>query len=207
MNDYVWKRPIGFNFSWVWAVKVLCFAVFLFLLTYLYGQIKTQKYFPISHVSVVGVQHADSLEIQHLLTPLVNKGFFSLDVALIRERLLQQAWIADATVQKTWPDQVLIHVIEKTPIAIWNANSLLSSTGEIFQPNANSYPANIPQFSGPPSRINTLLPKPNHNTGISIGNCCKKFERSSISAGTYSLSAIPPTRQEVYSASDACGIK
>ena len=194
MTDYVWKRHIGFNFSWAWVVKVLCFVIVLFLVTYFYNRIKFEKYFPISHVSVVGVKHADNLEIQHLLTPLVDKGFFSLDVALIKERLLQQPWISDATVQKTWPDQVVIRVAEKSPVAVWNAGSLLSSTGEIFRPAASTYPANIPQFTGPEGeqihilqyydKINSLLMPlhskiarfellPSHTWSITLGNGVK----------------------------------
>ena len=48
MTDYVWKRHIGFNFSWAWVVKVLCFVIVLFLVTYFYNRIKFEKYFPIS---------------------------------------------------------------------------------------------------------------------------------------------------------------
>jgi cell division protein FtsQ len=149
MNDTVWRRYIDHKFSSKFLVTFFCFAGVLFLVTYFYHQIKSEKYFPISHVSVIGIQHEDSLEIQHLLIPLVDKGFFALDVESIKERLLQQPWISDASVEKNWPNQIVIYVTEKTPIAIWNNNGLMSTTGEIFHPVTSSYPADLPQFQGP----------------------------------------------------------
>lgn len=148
MNDYVWKRPLGIKFSWKQVLRLFYFLGTLFLFTYFYHQLKTEKYFPISNVAVAGVHYADSREIQHLLVPLVDKGFFSLDVELIKERLLQLPWILDASVQKTWPNKVTIRITEKIPAAVWNGDSLLSSTGEIFRPAVSSYPSDLPQLAG-----------------------------------------------------------
>jgi cell division protein FtsQ len=99
--------------------------------------------------------------------PFVKRGFFAVDVAMIKERINQFPWVADATVSRVWPNQVVIHVSEKTALARWNNDHLLSTNGDIFTPNPNTLPPDIPYFVGPEgkhiamienfNKINSLL--------------------------------------------------
>jgi cell division protein FtsQ len=81
--------------------------------------------------------------------PLVSKGFFAVEVEFVKERILQLPWVADVSVRRVWPDQVIVVVTERDPIAFWNETSLLSSSGEIFSPKENTFPTGLPHFSGP----------------------------------------------------------
>lgn len=143
------KRYKDFKFSWKLAVKTLFFIVFLFSISYCYNQSRTARYFPINKVEIVGIQHVDHLEVERILKPLVTNGFFGVDVALIRERLFQIPWIREAYVRRIWPNEIVIRIMEKTPRAIWNQASLISTTGEIFTPKLETFPPNLPQFVGP----------------------------------------------------------
>lgn len=149
MLRQVRKNYSYFKFSGKLAAKVICFIVFLFLLYYGVNQFKSIHYFPITQVKVAGVQRSNTQEIQHLLMPLVKKSFFTVEVLTIKEQLMQLPWIADVIVRRVWPNQISIHVVERTPIARWNDSSLLSTNGELFQPEASSYPVKLPQFIGP----------------------------------------------------------
>lgn len=122
---------------------LLLFSVSLF---FCFSKIKT--YFPIKSVRVFGVQHIAQDRLQYALTPLVNKGFFSVDVETIKDRLLQSPWVSKAVVQRVWPGQVLITLIEKKPMARWNSLGLLSSNGELFTPEENTGGLGLPQFVG-----------------------------------------------------------
>ena len=136
----------NFGFYGKLAVKILCLIAFILLLFSLTSKFKT--YFPIKSVRVFGVQHVDSNSMQQAITPLVNKGFFAINVENIKDRLLQSPWVSKAIVQRVWPDQVLITVVERTPIARWNNSSLLSMSGELFSPDVKSYPDNLPVLIG-----------------------------------------------------------
>lgn len=122
----------------------LLFSIGLFLLV---DQFKT--YFPIKSVKVFGAKHLSQQKLQQTLIPLVNKGFFSIDVELIKEQLIQSAWVSKAVVQRVWPNQILITLIEKIPVAEWNQNALLSHTGELFTPDDKLFPKGLPRFVGP----------------------------------------------------------
>ena len=143
------KRYTEFKFSWKFATKLFCFIVFLFCLYVLVNHFKSAKYFPIKQVSVAGVQHVNSQEMQRLLKPLVDKDFFAVNLVFIKEQLLQQPWIASASVRRVWPNHIVIQIAEKIPFARWNDTSLLSSSGELFRPAVETYPTDLPKFVGP----------------------------------------------------------
>jgi len=49
-----------------------------------------------------------------------------LDAAAVRERLKSNSWIADAAVQKLYPGQLQIDLVERSPFALWQQDGRLS---------------------------------------------------------------------------------
>lgn len=138
-----------FRFSWKSVINLTCFIAFIFIATYLLNHVKSAQYFPIKEVKIAGVQHVNHDEVQRILLPLVNKGFFSVSVDHIKESLTQFPWVADASVRRAWPNQIIIQVTEKLPVARWNEDKLLSTVGELFSPARETFPQGLPQFVGP----------------------------------------------------------
>lgn len=106
-------------------------------------------YLPIKSVHVYGIHRLDQKEVEDLLRPLVSRGFFSVKVDQIRDRLLQLPWVSNIFVRRNWPDQIEVTVIEKNAIAQWYTGALLSENGELFTPKSNTYPSDLPHFVGP----------------------------------------------------------
>lgn len=121
------------------------------------SQLKVSEYFPIKTVRIYGVNRIDRQEVQELLLPLVNRGFFTVKVDYIRDRLQQIPWIANIFVRRHWPDQVEITIVEKNAIARWNGQSLLTGSGELFSPKIETYPENLPKFVGPDGKQMIML--------------------------------------------------
>lgn len=113
--------------------------------------------FPINTVQIYGAKHLDQAEVQTLLAPLLERGYFQIQIDQIRERLLQLPWVADTFVRRQWPDKIQITVIERQALAIWNHTDLLSTTGELFAPPMASYPKEIPDFIGPNGKQITMM--------------------------------------------------
>lgn len=114
-----------------------------------YYKISAQQQFPISIVRIYNAQHVNHQVLQEALKPLVQQGFFMVDVDLIKDRLLQLPWVEDVVVRRIWPDRVEVNIVERNPVARWGGTSLLSASGEIFYPPMNTYPTLLPQFIGP----------------------------------------------------------
>lgn len=134
------------------SFKILLLGTVVITSIFAANQFHLSDYFPIKNVKVYGVNRVDHQEVQNLLLPLVDHGFFTVNVEYIRDRLRQMPWVSDIFVRRTWPDQIEITVVEKNALARWNNNSLLSEAGELFSPKQETYPANLPQFVGPPGQ-------------------------------------------------------
>jgi cell division protein FtsQ len=48
-------------------------------------------------------------------------SIFSADLRAARERLMALDWVADADVQRRYPDSITVHIVEKLPFALWKS--------------------------------------------------------------------------------------
>lgn len=139
------------------TIKALLIACVVISALYGFNHIDLTHHFPIKNVQVYGVNRVDKQEMQSLLEPLVNRGFFTVNVEYVRDRLLQMPWVAYTSVRRDWPDRLEVIVVEKTPIARWNDQSLLSETGELFSPKQDTYPPGMATFKGPEGKQIVML--------------------------------------------------
>lgn len=155
--DRARKQQSNFHIPWKQVIKVTLFFLVVAICFLSLNKIKTTNEFPIHQVKIYGIKHLNSVETRQMLLPFVSKGFFGVEVDLIKEQLLQAPWVADVSVRRVWPDQVVVAITERNPIARWNEDSLLSSTGEIFNPASASFPEDVPHFIGPEGQQISML--------------------------------------------------
>lgn len=139
------------------TMQVTLLGCLLVLLAMTFKQIKLADYFPIKSVQIYGASHLKRDEIKQLLLPLVQRGFFSVNVERIRNRLRQLTWVSDIFVRRNWPDQIEITVIEKNAVARWNKTNLLSQNGEVFTVDDTTSPSNLPDLIGPDGKQIVML--------------------------------------------------
>ena len=118
-----------------------------------------QKKFPVRHVIVTGdCWHVSSAEVEFFLKPEVKTGYFLVNLALLQHRLQTKVpWLQVVTIARQWPDTLVVHLVQKQPLAVWNNTALLSTTGEIFFPDITSFPPDIPHFFAEKPDINDML--------------------------------------------------
>jgi cell division protein FtsQ len=83
------------------------------------------------------------------LTP--EQALLQLDPDLIRGRIEQLPWVWSAIVKKKFPDQLMIHVIEREPIAIWHegkAMRLVDKEGVILSDKVSEKFKELPSIAG-----------------------------------------------------------
>ena len=94
-------------------------------------------------------QQVTEQEIAQMITGYMGAGFFNFDVIGVKETLEKHAWIREASIQRIWPDSLLLRITEQVAIALWDEDKLLNQYGEIIQP-ANARELNgLPILSGP----------------------------------------------------------
>ena len=105
---------------------------------------------PIKRVNIEGefVQLSRG-ELQQLVTGELHGGFFSMDVAALRDAVTASPWVRDVSVQRVWPDTLQVSVREQTAVARWRDSGLVNSQGHYFQPDMSTAPADLPLLQGP----------------------------------------------------------
>lgn len=90
-----------------------------------------------------------------LITQSELLGTFVIqDINIIQKKIEQLPWIKQVSIRKHWPDTLKIHLVEYIPLAYWNNDSVISTTGVVFYAPKNLIDDNygskkIPVFFGP----------------------------------------------------------
>ncbi|HBY55705.1 MAG TPA: hypothetical protein DEG23_02685 [Coxiellaceae bacterium] len=132
--------------------KIIISGVIGFLLWYVWGYTKPRN-FPINHVKIFATyEHVEQQSLQKAIDSYLNNGFFYLNVISMRQQLLKLPWVYEASVQRKWPDTVVVNIIEQKPILQWGKNALINPEGVVFAPPISTFPQGLPIIFGPEER-------------------------------------------------------
>lgn len=133
----------------LWQPKFLLLALFVVSIFLIVAQINLQKILPISSVKIEGeFNYLDKERLRKQAMPVVDGGFFSVDLSAVRNVFISLPWVEDVSVRRQWPDQLLVRVIEKKPVVYWGDNAVLSAKGVLFIPD-KKLSENLPYLQGP----------------------------------------------------------
>jgi cell division protein FtsQ len=93
--------------------------------------------FNITAVALAGNKHMTREEILATAGVTGHSSLLFLDVADARARLKTNPWIADATVQKLYPDRLQISVTERAAFALWQKDGrigVIADDGTVLEP-------------------------------------------------------------------------
>lgn len=107
-------------------------------------------YFDVKQIRVehqVRVSEAEILEASDIK---LGDSLFDLELHMIGRKIEEQPWIARADVERTFPDQVVIRVVERVPRAIIDLDFLyyVDAGGEVFKMLEAGDRLNFPVISG-----------------------------------------------------------
>ncbi len=136
----------------------ILFSIFsIIYLTMLIKRIDIPVILPIEKIHVFGeLEFINTDDIKAKVKASVTGGYFTVDMNLIREVLLQEPWIKAVTLRRQWPAGLEVSIEERTPIAYWNKDAYLSEDGEAFTPARINQKLNLPVLNGPQGRHATV---------------------------------------------------
>jgi cell division protein FtsQ len=108
-------------------------------------------FFPVKHIKISGdLDHVSRDSLQKIILPFTDKGFLRLDSRRLKDRLLQEPWIAAVTIKRFWPDTVAVSFTTRIPVAWMGNNDLLDAQGNIFSVGqVNTASLDLPFFVSP----------------------------------------------------------
>lgn len=137
------RRPLGWLFALL-AVALVAAALMVV------EKLRDPLAFPIRRVTVDGdFRYLAPANLRKTVSGAVRGGFFHVDVQRVRETLLDEPWVREATVQRLWPDTLHVSIVEQQPVAYWGEHALLNDAGDIFAPARASFPAGLIRLDGP----------------------------------------------------------
>lgn len=108
--------------------------------------------FRVRSVDVQGIQRMDSEPVFAIALDQKSMAMPLVDVAAIRERLLQYGWVKDARVSRRLPDTLVIDIVERKPSALWQDKqklSLIDAEGVVLDRVPISAMPDLPLLIGP----------------------------------------------------------
>jgi cell division protein FtsQ len=105
---------------------------------------------PIETIVINGAfQRVSPIQLEAMVEPYAHSGFLEVDLGATRRDLVALPWVASAEVRRKWPGTLEIRISEEKPIACWGERGLLNAAGEVFLPDADHVPAELPRLHGP----------------------------------------------------------
>lgn len=116
------------------------------------GEAMGEAGFRVRSVDVQGIQRMDSKPVFEIALDQKSMAMPLVDVAAIRERLLQYGWVKDARVSRRLPDTLVIDIVERQPAALWQDEqrlSLIDAEGVVLDRVPISAMPDLPLLIGP----------------------------------------------------------
>ncbi|MGE3772157.1 MAG: cell division protein FtsQ/DivIB [Gammaproteobacteria bacterium] len=137
------RRPLGWLFALLAAALVAAGVTLL-------EELRDPMAFPIRRVTVDGdFRYLAPANLRKTVSGAVRGGFFHVDVQHVRDTIMEEPWVREATVQRLWPDTLNVSIVEQQPVAYWGEHALLNDAGDLFVPARMSFPAGLIRLDGP----------------------------------------------------------
>jgi len=108
--------------------------------------------FRVEQIEIRGVKRMDQMTVYAVALEQKSRAMPLVDLNQIRDKLLQYGWVQDAHVSRRLPDTLLIRIVERTPVAIWQNQgtlSLIDRDGVYLEPVSADAMPDLPLVIGP----------------------------------------------------------
>ncbi len=138
--------------AWTLAIVLVALPV----VAVLNGWIAGERW-PMRSLAVTGeFRQVDEAAVREAVLPMVQQGFFAVDLDRVRDAVTGLDWVERVEVRKRWPDRLEVSLTEHTPVARWSDGRMLSEDGKLFAAPAGAGKG-LPLFEGPEARASELM--------------------------------------------------
>lgn len=103
------------------------------------------------------LQHINRDTLVRRASPFLEAGYLGLDLVAMRAELEREPWVYRAELERHWPRELKINIVEQRPIASWGPGGFLNHRGEVFEPLAASQVEGLPTLQGPEGSANEVM--------------------------------------------------
>lgn len=123
-----------------------------------FAQTAAHAGFEVDKVEVHGVERMDEMDVYNVALGQVDRSMVMLDLGQVRQDLMQLGWVKDARVSRRLPDTLVVDIVERQPVAVWQHEgrlALVDVTGAVLQQVDRSAMPDLPLVVGPEANRQT----------------------------------------------------
>lgn len=120
----------------------------LFMAALMSGVIKSNHWEIINIKLNAEYKRVNSEQVRIVVASRSERSFFKVNLDEIREDLKNIPWVQQVSVNKKWPNSLVITLVEHKAVATWNTNKLLNENGEIFEVDRIDDLTSLPKIQG-----------------------------------------------------------
>jgi len=114
--------------------------------------------FEVRKVEVRGVERMDELAVYNIALGQKDRSMLNVDLPKLRQDLLKLSWIKDARISRRLPDTLVVDVVERKPVAVWQHEgnlALIDMTGAVLDRITPAQLPDLPLVVGPSANLQT----------------------------------------------------
>ena len=90
---------------------------------------------PIRQVKIEGsLKHLQMSTLENAVAGEVSGGYFNIDLSSVQNAAQKLAWVEGVSITRRWPDTLVMYITEKTAMARWGNDRLVTARGVVFSP-------------------------------------------------------------------------
>ncbi|WP_070155347.1 cell division protein FtsQ/DivIB [Sphingobium phenoxybenzoativorans] len=123
-----------------------------------FAQAAAHAGFEVDKVEVRGVERMDELQVYNIALGQVDRSMVNVDLPKLRGDLMKLGWVKDARVSRRLPDTLVVDIVERQPVAVWQHGgnlALIDVTGAVLQPVSQQTMPDLPLVVGPSANLQT----------------------------------------------------
>jgi cell division protein FtsQ len=116
------------------------------------AEIAARAGFEVEKVEVRGVERMDEMAVYNIALGQVDRSMLSLDLPKVRNEMLALGWVKDARISRRLPDTLVVDIVEREPVAVWQNNgrlALIDVQGIVLQSVSVDAIPDLPLVVGP----------------------------------------------------------
>lgn len=114
--------------------------------------------FEVKNVEVRGVERMDEVAVYNIALGQKDRSMLNLDLPKLRQELLKLSWIKDARISRRLPDTLVVDVVERQPVAVWQHEgnlALIDVSGAVLEQIDAAKMPDLPLVVGPRANMQT----------------------------------------------------